>query len=140
MTHKFFGKSDKAHYMTEKLAILDHLYIHRDVNPNESFRWQTAEERGEEPNYSQYGYPVTNLPNEMTRKVIKYIVEDELEGSPNDPSFDSEYFMYIYTQLFMNEINTIRQESIEEGRTQLKNELKRRVRDDPDLLRKIKVA
>jgi len=29
-THKYFGKTDRAHHMVEKLAILDHLYIHRD--------------------------------------------------------------------------------------------------------------
>lgn len=41
--------------------------------------------------------------------------------------------------LFNNEIKDIREKAFAEARNKLKGELKRRVRDDPDLIRRIKV-
>ena len=66
-------------------------------------------------------------------------MSSEQIGSPNSPEFDNEYYQHIYTMLFNNEIKEIRENAIAQARSKIKSELKKRVRDDPDLIRRIKV-
>ena len=133
-TQKHFGKTDKLHHMIEKQVILDHLGIHRDENAMEF--WEQKEQLY---NSEFYDLASAQFNIDPLLKVIKYFVTHELMGSTNSPDYDYNYFKHMYMVLFGQNVNDIRMEAYQKARVQLQNEFKRRVRDNPDLIRKIEV-
>ncbi|CAI2363835.1 unnamed protein product [Moneuplotes crassus] len=128
-THKYFGKVDSIHSMVEKQVILDHLYLHKNECALDYI--QEQEKAGEVPN---------GVTQEPIFKTLRYLINHELKESPNPVDYDYNYFKHLYLMLFANEVNQLRQDSYAGARKQLENELKRRVRDDPELIRRIQVA
>lgn len=139
--------------MVEKLAILDHLHLHRDRSAEDFFEveapWKDPKYSGPKQEYTTYmGEKVDVEDSKSSQNVdlkgslyltLKHLVSHEMIGSPNTPEKDLDYFSHIYMMLYCNEVNNIRQDAYEEARKQVRSELKRRVRDDPDLIRKLKV-
>jgi len=132
-THTYFGKIDNVHNMVEKQVILDHLYLHKDENPLQFLEKQEELVDIEDGKYS-------NVTFEPLFKTLRYLVNHELKESTNSFEVDYEYFKHVYLMLFNNEVNQQRLDAYSEARKKIQNEIKRRVRDNPDLIRKIKVA
>lgn len=120
--------------MVEKQAILDHLYLHRDEDPVAFLERQELLSKSDMGEIADTSYTFEPL-----FKILRYFVTHELIGSTNTPETDYKYFKHIYMMLFNNEVNKIRLDAYDEARKQLKNEFKRRMRDDPDLIRKVNI-
>jgi hypothetical protein len=132
LTQKNFFKADKVHHMVEKQTILDHLFLSRDEEASNFLEFIEDLQSGESSRQAQASYNMEPL-----FKTLDYLVKYELQGSPNGVQRDYDYFKHIYLMLFNNDVNQIKKQGYAEGRKRLRDEFKRRIRDDPNLIRKV---
>jgi oligoribonuclease NrnB/cAMP/cGMP phosphodiesterase (DHH superfamily) len=145
-TDQYFGKRDTVHSMVEKQVILDHLNLDKDENP--LLFLQNLDRQVEQGIETKYTI-------ETLYKVLQYFVKNEIHdrkkeftfnyeydftaSSPNRIKTDYDYFKHLYLMLFNNEVNQIRLDAYGEARLQLQKEFKRQVRDNPDLIKQVRL-